>query len=257
MALTTANLVLEYVGKRAAGATPGINSPLTTTWNDNVGSNDATLYTGAGGYAGTVNSGWAGTGTAADPYRLVSDGTTDYCTLAAIPSPVATDHDFSIEMWTLVPGVVSANTILFRHRVTSYYGFAFYVEQTADEMSFSLGKGSTPYTYIGTARPAYSATPLHHVVTYNAAADILNFYRSGEKRTSDTSAAFSPETSGTPTLGGVTGSSGEGPSGICTLRVYSSCLSQTDITNNYDAGVLAASTDGIWTGITIIRDVHV
>lgn len=64
--------ILELHAARAfGGVSPGVNSPLTTQWYDTSGhGNHGTLTN----FAGTTASGYAGSGTLADPYRLVFNG---------------------------------------------------------------------------------------------------------------------------------------------------------------------------------------
>jgi len=64
----TPGAVLELHAARADGGIgPGVNSPLTTTWYDTSGNgNNGTLAN----FGGSQTSGWSGSGTALDPYRL-------------------------------------------------------------------------------------------------------------------------------------------------------------------------------------------
>ncbi len=62
----TPGAVLELIASKAkTGTTPGINSPLTTTWTDTSGNNNNGTLTG---FTGTP---WLGVGTLADPYALL------------------------------------------------------------------------------------------------------------------------------------------------------------------------------------------
>ena len=236
MALVTANLVAEWVAKRATGSGAPSNDPLTTTWADNVGSNDITLYQGSGGFAGTDSSGWDGDGSAGDPYCLVSDGTADYGTFAS--SWVTSDADFSIELWLYCPSATATNTDLF-YGISgdTYQGARGYLSSATDYFTWAIGSGSN-YAYASVSSAGHGSWQ-HHVLTYNAATNSATPYRNGSAGSS-ASTAFAPFT-GTCYLF-ETGSMLAGCK-VATMRVYSACLSVDDVTANYNAGVTAASTD--------------
>jgi hypothetical protein len=64
------------------GVIPATNSPFITTWKDTSGNdNDGSLQN----MAGSTGSGWAGSGTIIDPYKLVFDGLNDFISVASIP----------------------------------------------------------------------------------------------------------------------------------------------------------------------------
>lgn len=86
---------LDLVAALAKSATgPGVNSPLTTEWYDLSGyARHGTLQT----FAGTSGSGWGGSGSVADPYRLTFDGASDYVSLPDISA--VDDKSCSYEAW--------------------------------------------------------------------------------------------------------------------------------------------------------------
>ena len=90
-----AGAVYEFHASRARmGTRPGANDPLTTEAFDTSGSgNHGTLTT----FAGTTTSGWDGSGTLADPHRLVFDGTSDYVALPDLGA--CEDKVFTYEAW--------------------------------------------------------------------------------------------------------------------------------------------------------------
>jgi len=104
MGIVQGNLSLYLEAALANGGVgPGLNSPLTTTFKDLSGlGNNGTLTN----FGFTTASGWAGSGTSADPYRLVFDGTNDY---VAVPTLHACDDKiFSYEFWFMRSGAPSA-----------------------------------------------------------------------------------------------------------------------------------------------------
>ena len=102
--IVTDGLVLSLHAARAKeGLYPGLNSPLTTPFRDLTGlGHDGTLT----GFAGTTSSGYAGSGTAADPYRVVLAGDNDYLALPALHA--CDDKVFTYEAWFMRSGAPSA-----------------------------------------------------------------------------------------------------------------------------------------------------
>lgn len=93
---TVPGAALELHAARAAlGASPGINSPLTTTWFDTSGNGNHGALTNFG-----AQTPWAGTGTLADPYRLLFDGTDDRVTVPHVAG-LAFGADFTVELRTM------------------------------------------------------------------------------------------------------------------------------------------------------------
>jgi len=252
MAVRTDNLALEYVAKLATGSGPGVNggSP-TTTWVANVGDNDITLQNTGGNFGWTTSSGWAGDGSAGDPYCLCADGTGDYGTFAS--TIVGSDADFTVEFWTYMADGPPAVNSSFLFNVASYTGLRYHVN-TSGIGTWTVGKGSVSYTYTAdTGLNGYGAAWQQHALTYNAATDSLIPYRNGAA----SHAAYSV------TFGAYTGAcrlfatdSSMNAMKLATLRVYSSCLSPDDVAANYAAGVTAASTDGAAPAFTGVRITH-
>lgn len=90
----TPGSILEYRGVKANGGTSqGINGPLTTPWYDTSGnSNSGTLNF----VAGNTSDGWAGSGTAIDPYALVFNGTSAYVSTTSL---AVSSGLFTYEAW--------------------------------------------------------------------------------------------------------------------------------------------------------------
>lgn len=237
MGVVTDNLVAEWVAKLATGTGPGTNDPQVTTWADLIGENDVTLYAGSGGFAYTTSSGWAGAGTAGDPYCLVCDGTNDYGTCASSVAP--SDADFTIELWIYMAEGPPAANCDFLNNISgaTYLGVRFYAAQTSGYSQWALGNGSK-YSYFGAdTDPCYGDAWQHHVLTYNAATDSAVPYHDGSGG-SALSTAFAPYT-GTCRFFSTIGNARK----LATVRVYSACLSPAEVAANYAAGVLASSLD--------------
>lgn len=93
-----------HAAKAALGTGPGINSPLTTqAFDTSLNGNHGTL-TNFG-----VQTPWAGTGTAADPYRLVLDGGNDYVNVLDAASLRPGLGDYTAEIWVYAPWTVSSS----------------------------------------------------------------------------------------------------------------------------------------------------
>lgn len=85
-----------HAAKAQRGSEPGSNAPLTTQFYDASGNGRHGTLTN---FAGTTASGYAGTGTLADPHRLVFDPTApgDYVALPDLSA--AEDKAFTYEVW--------------------------------------------------------------------------------------------------------------------------------------------------------------
>jgi hypothetical protein len=96
--VTTGLLVELHAAKANGGVSQGVNSPLTTQAFDTSGNlNHGTLTN----FAGTTASGYAGTGTPADPHRFVLAGDNDYISLPGLGA--ANGAAFTYEAWVRVP----------------------------------------------------------------------------------------------------------------------------------------------------------
>jgi hypothetical protein len=98
----TPGALIEFHAARAEGGhSPGINSPLTTSWRDTSGNALAGTLTN---FTGTP---WAGTGTATDPHRLAFDASkSQYLVLPDLSA--AEDKAFTYEA-VVIPSSVPAN----------------------------------------------------------------------------------------------------------------------------------------------------
>lgn len=89
-------MILELLANKATGTTHSDNTIKTTTWVDTKSTYSGSLIN----FNFTNTSGWIGTGTDSDPYRLAFDGINDYVSL---PYIMDYDKEFSIETRIKVP----------------------------------------------------------------------------------------------------------------------------------------------------------
>jgi len=236
VAVTTDGLVHEYVGKLNAHTT--YNSGATT-WHDLVGSSDGTLTTGAGG-------GWVGAGTAGDPYAMHGEFATP--TYSSLTNDATWQQaTFSMECWLRLGGTNASNQGFFDHKNNGVSGFNTYVPAAGNSATTELYNGTWQY-------PAFPATSLlttfHHcVMTYNGT--IWRTYT--DNAAGDTyTGSYTANTTNALKFGS-TDFSIHGS--FATLRWYNRALSTGEISDNYTSGVTAASTDGVFTGLTVTHRV--
>jgi hypothetical protein len=231
-----------------AGTGPGINDPFTTAWKDTSGGNHNGTLTSM---AGTTDSGWAGAGTGADPYRCVFDAVNDHVNLGTAMAAIYSSKVFSIEAWASFPLDSAPN-----QAVVMAHDDAF-----ANAIDIRLG-GGTPYatmicggasvnTNIATVGHTDDGLMHHYVAT--ADGTYLRFYVDGDLQKAPV--AISANAFGTITVSRV-GSDGWYSKAIwacATARVYPVALTADQIRQNYLARVdtmyprtRSAVYNGVW-----------
>ena len=95
--------IFHFRADKATLTSQGTNSPQISAPLDWSGNYTPSIVNS--GY--TTTSGWSGTGTTLDPYRLILDGVNDYLDTKHIPQ--LTDK-WSMELWIKIPNVVSKET---------------------------------------------------------------------------------------------------------------------------------------------------
>jgi len=237
MAVTTDGLVHEYVGK--LNAHTSYNSGATS-WHDLVGSSDGTLTTGSGG-------GWIGDGSAGSPYALHSElATPSYSSFTN--GTTWRQTSFSMEMWVYLAATNVANQSLFLHKNNGVSGFTLYIGGNAIYANTEIYNGDWRYADFPTGTSLVT-TWRHLVLTYNGT--IFRTY-------TDTGAGATYTGSYTVNTTNAIGFGGAdfGVHGsFATLRWYNKALSTGEISDNFNAGVTAASTDGVFTGLTVTHRV--
>jgi hypothetical protein len=224
------------------GREPGSNSPLTTPARDCSGSgNDGTLTN----FAGTTSSGYAGSGTPADPYRLVFDGTNDEVGVADDPAlKFGAGGAFTLEAWVTPPDS-SANSYAgaSSHHVigkqTSSSPWNGYALGLAGNRFYVMAHGG----YTVGERVAFSSvytpgTRYHVVGVYDGSECYL--YVDGAldvaSRTG-TAAAYDTDTTTPLVLGHKHPSAAKWAAiQLMSARVYPSALSVNELATNYAAG---------------------
>ena len=254
MAVTTDALVYEWVGKKADDdGTEHANADADkATWFGNVGSLNITLSN----FDWSGTDGWAGAGTAGNPYALIADGSGHLVRSTTATGAAWQDTSFSMEQWICplawVPGDTGG---FFTNKGAAGYGFRYYTSSTENSVSLRWGPDGAADTYF-TVKSAFTPGTWYHVVlTYNG----TNLYTYWDNaQTSHGAVTYSPNTTiavapfFTPdTTSNVSNGS------IATTRWYSKALSVAEVAANYAAGVLAASTDAepTFTGLTVTRPV--
>ena len=212
----------------------GINSPLTTLFKDlsNHG-NDGTL-TNFGG-----ETPWAGSGTTADPYRLVFDGVDDVVSVPA--TQYVTTGVFSIETWFKTPISVPAYPFMWAEEGTGGVRIA----------DLYLDSGVLSAALWGTSQVAISSGvtcndgAFHHAVFTGDGVN-MRLYCDGVLRGGPTAFPTGAiHTCVTFTIGGLDmvvncpwlGS-------IALVREYPTTLTAAQVAQNFAAGPQAAS--GVW-----------
>jgi len=236
VSVATTGLVAEYVAALAVnGTSQGVNSPTPTgTWYDHTGNGDTgTLQT----FAYTTSSGWAGSGTTGDPYRLQFDGGSDYVSLPDLG--ITEGSAWSFEAWfkctnsgtvTLVGEGDDSGTA----RTTLLVSGTVLGNGSVND----AGGSGVPYGTVVVTGGGWH----HGVATY----DGTNLYIYTDGGDQQSAAGPGGTFTSTHTYIGVRAFNGSADryftDGIATIRIYNRCLSAAEVAANYNAGVLAAST---------------
>ncbi|MGK5083342.1 LamG-like jellyroll fold domain-containing protein, partial [Bdellovibrionota bacterium FG-1] len=190
----------------------------TTTWKDLISSTNATLSNFAG-CDGTT--GWNGTGTANDPYRLNFPGNTD-------------DH---VQFPTIsLPSGVTAEAWIYPTNTTMD---GFIVEKTAVNAEWELFISTSQLIWRGGSStlevhaPAPSANAWHHVVGTQSGTTAA-IYIDGVLAASGTVAAI-PNGTGTIQVGNFEAGSYYFSGGIAAVRVYSGKFLANQVARNCNA----------------------
>ena len=255
-----AGAVVELHAAKAQGGTlPGTNSPLTTQFFDSSGSgNHGALET----FAGTTVSGYAGTGTAADPYRLVFDGTSDYVSCGDLGT--VEDKTYTFEAWVLVDGAATKYLISQCGGVSDFEDFVELKLRFFDGLYYPdaayISTGEIYRTGIGAGIAADDA---YHHIACTADGTTLTAYWDGVAY--GTPATLPPESAAVvnTTVGAeFKESSFFGVASIAIARIYPVALSPAEVAQNYAQGhtqfgsiagtsavsVIPAVTEAVWEG---------
>lgn len=239
MAVTTTNLVAEWVGKLANGGTgPGLNSPATTTWDAIVG---GATYDGAisGVTFDGSTEGWVGDGSSSNPYGLKLNGTDAKVQITGDPMGFS-DGSWSWEIWVKTAWDTGLQTLLSTTGGTNSYT-ALYVYSSGNMYADIADESSN---YFNHALGTYSNTTwAHYVMTSAEKGSTVTIYKNGSQYGS-TQTCPSGTLTATGWAFGSGGTSFWAKCTIYTVRLYSAALTSQQVSDNYNAGVTAASVDG-------------
>lgn len=242
----TPGAVFEFHAARAkVGGWPGNNTDPTSTIHDGSGNgNDGTLNN----FAYTTASGWDGTGTLADPYWLVLDGTDDYVLLPDIGGP---GTGFTLEAWVMNPAAATGVYIGEGNSAsdTPY----IYLGQTSDRttrLRWVDGAGNDTSLY----GAELSATGPHHVIATWDGANAVSL------TVDDGTPATDTWTKGATTINRAalgcrirTGVSYHLNGGLLVARKYDVALDATARGVNYDAGYLWTPESSVTPPSSVVR----
>ena len=257
MAVVTGNLIAEFVGKLADGGTsPGHNDGTpTSTWDNIVTAGEDGALSN---FAYSTSSGWAGDGSVGDPYRLCFDVDANVLTTVSETESGAHSWEFWLRATTVDTGLQDAQRVLFSHAAEWEWQPIFATQYMTGRPIYYAG--SDNYRYFNAPTIDIEDGNFHHwVVTIpgSAHADIescllyIDGVGQGAGSTYDGSdfrawgSAFR--------IGRGDSNQSSVLAGIATIRVYSDVLSPEEVTQNLNAGVLAASTDAAAPTLTGIR----
>jgi hypothetical protein len=203
---------------------PGSNSPLTTAWKDLSGhGNDGVLTS----MAGTTASGWAGSGTTNDPYRLVLDGVDDKVVCPAVHA--FDGAAFSYESWAAFTSPDNVE-ILSEGSTSGAYCLIEVVTGGAVRLQSAIGGGSA-----GVTNPATTNDGLWHHYGASWDGSLMRFYVDGVSVGTPKAIASGTRTTNNTTIGYLPDWGHFGGS-IPAARIYPFALSPTEIAAQYAAG---------------------
>jgi hypothetical protein len=230
----TPGAILEFRGIKANGGTSqGINGPLTTPWYDTSGNaNSGTLNN----VAGNTSDGWAGSGTAIDPYALVFNGTSAY---VSPPSLAVSSGTYTFEAWVKFTSTASGLNIISEGNSAGSNPFT----QLNTGVGGSDGKiriqmrndAGTTTSVASTAN--YNDSNWHHAVGCYDGTN-MHLYIDGSEVSTPVAAPAGPYTENQTRIGarGYTTPSFYFAGSMSVARIYPFALSATQAAANYAAG---------------------
>lgn len=221
-----------HAAKAALGLTPGVNSPLTTQWFDTSGSGNHGTLTG---FTGTP---WAGTGTVADPYRLVFPGNA----YVALPDLGASeDGIFTFEVWYSATG--SSNSLVSEGSTASALPMASFAlgSSVANKLGLAYRNDAGVIVHVYDAASSNDGAWHDGVVTCDGS--MVRVYRNGSPVGTPAAPPAVPFTLNTTSLGALVRTSiSYVTAQIVLARIYPFALTAPQVAQNYAAGPLWAPT---------------
>lgn len=221
----TLGAILElHAAKANDGTSPGINTPLTTTWKDTSGNGNNGTLTGFGG-----ETPWVGAGTVGDPYRLVYDASDDAVSVA--DAVELNSESTTLEQWVLTGGVEADfflvskdyHSRLIRQWTGSFYGLTYAFSSTTTGW-YERGLTSNVPLPSGIA---------HGVVTHDAASGLATLYINGVACGVLTGVGSLNSSGNSIFLGG---GGLFAAHGVAATRIYPFALTPEQVAQNYAAG---------------------
>ena len=237
--VVTSGLSAEFIASEAKGADlPGNNSDPTGTWTDMLAQHDGVLNT----FAYTTSSGWAGAGTAGDPYCLKFDGASDY----VIPSAmgVADTRTFTYEAWVKYTSASAGLNIFSEGGSGASNPFTQLNAGVAADgyLRFQIRNNAGSAASVTSSPTAYNDGAWHHVVG-TSDGTTMRLYVDGVEVGTPATTPAAPITCTQVRIGarGYTTPAYYWGGSIATVRTYDRALSRDEAANNWSAGVTAAS----------------
>jgi hypothetical protein len=223
-----AGALVEYHAARAKAMTaPGNNVDPTAVFADTGGGgHDGTL----GGFAYTTASGWAGTGTLSDPYRLVFD--VDYLTMPYVAA--ANVKIVTYDVWVLFTSTASVKQIMGASAAAGN-GYISLRLQSGGYVRFAMGNDAGAAVGINSSLTLNDGTP-HHVVATCDGTD-MRIFVDGALRSTPTACPTGTLTLNQSALGKDLKTAGRDyPGAIAVARKYGVGFTLADAAQNYAAG---------------------
>ena len=230
---TVLGSILELHAARAhLGVSQGHNQGAETQWFDTSGSgNHGTLTS----FAGTTSSGWAGTGTLADPHRLVFDGSSDF--VACPDLSACEDKTFTYEAWIVdSTGTSGDSRVAISEWADADAPLAWLGLGTTGIPAFSMfGNAWSNQTEVNSNVAVNNGQPHHLVGTCDATTARL--YVDATEKGAPASATSVVLTGCVNTMVGKW-ATGWFPGGIMAARIYPFALTPAQVAQNFAAGYL-------------------
>jgi hypothetical protein len=184
--------------------------------------------------AGWIPSGWTGSGTLADPHRLVFDGTSDYVALPDLSA--AEDKSFTYEAWFSTAGTGLGTIVPLVFECTSGAEVPALALCALEDGRLSGFFASSGWSFTGVyGTPAVTDEALHHAA-FVCDGSYLRLYQDGVQVGGDVAVpadAFTVNKTGIGSWAGHVGSFD-----LPVARIYPFALTPAQVAQNYAAGYL-------------------
>lgn len=231
----TPGAILEFRGIKAAnsGASQGINGPLTNPWFDTSGNGKSGTLNN---FAGNTSDGWAGSGTAIDPYTLVFNGTSAY---VSPPNLAVSSGTFTFEAWIKFTSTASGLNIISEGNSAGSNPFTQIntgVSGADGKIRIQMRNNAGTTTNVASVAN-YNDSNWHHVVGCNDGTN-MHLYTDGAEVGTPVAAPAGPYTENQTRIGarGYTTPAFYFAGSMSVARIYPFALSATQAATNFAAG---------------------